>query len=230
MWFQIELPQPVMVTEIEFDSPGAAGRGGGGGGRGGAPAAGGAAGWSGDSVPARLSRGGRRSTARRGASPLPRARRVARTRTSRSPRPAPSSCASRRPTRSRARRTGPWRTCGCTNQDRASTSVHDKCRSEEGRSQKLLFACHERRSIASDFSLLTSNLSCRFPPSTLVSSFDSRPLGRLSAPSRRPDGAHDHLRRHRQPAHGRGDSDHHARVVGRAQRLRAGRSRSAISA
>ena len=31
MWFQIELPQPVMVTEVEFDSPGApAGRGGGG--------------------------------------------------------------------------------------------------------------------------------------------------------------------------------------------------------
>ncbi len=39
MWFQLELPQPVMLTEIEFDSP-AAGRGGGGGARGAAtPAA-----------------------------------------------------------------------------------------------------------------------------------------------------------------------------------------------
>jgi mono/diheme cytochrome c family protein len=36
MWFQIELPQPVILTEIEFDSPGAA-RGGGGGRAGGAP-------------------------------------------------------------------------------------------------------------------------------------------------------------------------------------------------
>jgi mono/diheme cytochrome c family protein len=35
MWFQVELPQPVVLMEIEFDSPGApAGRGGGGGGRG----------------------------------------------------------------------------------------------------------------------------------------------------------------------------------------------------
>ena len=42
MWFQIELPQPVMVTELEFDSPAPTGRGGGGG-RGAAPAAGGAA-------------------------------------------------------------------------------------------------------------------------------------------------------------------------------------------
>ena len=42
MWFQIELPQPVAVTEIEFDSPAPTGRGGGGGGRGAAPAAGGA--------------------------------------------------------------------------------------------------------------------------------------------------------------------------------------------
>jgi hypothetical protein len=43
MWFQIELPQPAMLTEVEFDSPGPpAGRGGGAGGRGaggGAPAA-----------------------------------------------------------------------------------------------------------------------------------------------------------------------------------------------
>jgi mono/diheme cytochrome c family protein/glucose/arabinose dehydrogenase len=46
MWFQIELPQPAMLTEIEFDSPAAGGRGGGAagqrGGRGadaGAPAA-----------------------------------------------------------------------------------------------------------------------------------------------------------------------------------------------
>ncbi len=37
MWFQIEFPQPVNLTEIEFDSPNAGGRGGGGGGaRGGA--------------------------------------------------------------------------------------------------------------------------------------------------------------------------------------------------
>jgi mono/diheme cytochrome c family protein len=33
MWFQVELPQPVNLAEIQFDSPGA-GRGGGGGGRG----------------------------------------------------------------------------------------------------------------------------------------------------------------------------------------------------
>ena len=38
MWFQIELPQPAMVTEIQFDSP-AGGRGGGGGGGRGAAAA-----------------------------------------------------------------------------------------------------------------------------------------------------------------------------------------------
>jgi mono/diheme cytochrome c family protein len=39
MWFQIEVPQPVMLTEIEFESP-SAGRGGGGGARGaGTPAA-----------------------------------------------------------------------------------------------------------------------------------------------------------------------------------------------
>jgi mono/diheme cytochrome c family protein/glucose/arabinose dehydrogenase len=39
MWLQIELPQPAMVTEIEFDSPGApAGRGGGRGGGGAPPA------------------------------------------------------------------------------------------------------------------------------------------------------------------------------------------------
>jgi mono/diheme cytochrome c family protein len=38
MWFQVELPQPVMLTEIEFDSP-AAGRGGGGGGARGAAGA-----------------------------------------------------------------------------------------------------------------------------------------------------------------------------------------------
>jgi mono/diheme cytochrome c family protein len=31
MWYQIELPQPVMLTEIQFDSPGAGGRGGRGG-------------------------------------------------------------------------------------------------------------------------------------------------------------------------------------------------------
>jgi hypothetical protein len=37
MWFQIELPQPAVLTEIEFDSP-AAGRGGGGGARGAAAA------------------------------------------------------------------------------------------------------------------------------------------------------------------------------------------------
>jgi len=29
MWFQIELPQPVMLTEIQFDSPAVGGRGGG---------------------------------------------------------------------------------------------------------------------------------------------------------------------------------------------------------
>jgi mono/diheme cytochrome c family protein len=34
MWFQIELPQPVMLAEIEFDSPNVAGRGGGGAARG----------------------------------------------------------------------------------------------------------------------------------------------------------------------------------------------------
>jgi mono/diheme cytochrome c family protein len=37
MWFQIELPAPALLTEIEFDSP-AAGRAGGGGARGSAPA------------------------------------------------------------------------------------------------------------------------------------------------------------------------------------------------
>jgi mono/diheme cytochrome c family protein len=41
MWFQLELPQPAMLTEIEFDSPGPpAGRGGGGGRGAGAPATG----------------------------------------------------------------------------------------------------------------------------------------------------------------------------------------------
>jgi hypothetical protein len=39
MWFQVELPQPALVTEIQFTSTGA-GRGGGGGGRGRAGAAG----------------------------------------------------------------------------------------------------------------------------------------------------------------------------------------------
>jgi hypothetical protein len=41
MWFQIELPQPVMLTEVEFDSPSIGGRGAGGGraGAGGAPPA-----------------------------------------------------------------------------------------------------------------------------------------------------------------------------------------------
>ena len=34
MWFQIELPQPAALTEVEFDSPIAGGRGGGRGGRG----------------------------------------------------------------------------------------------------------------------------------------------------------------------------------------------------
>jgi mono/diheme cytochrome c family protein len=38
MWFQIELPQPVMLAEIEFDSPNLAGRGGGGGAARGTPA------------------------------------------------------------------------------------------------------------------------------------------------------------------------------------------------
>jgi mono/diheme cytochrome c family protein len=40
MWYQIELPQPVMLTEIQFDSQSAGGRGGGRGGFGGPPAPG----------------------------------------------------------------------------------------------------------------------------------------------------------------------------------------------
>ena len=40
MWLQVELPQPVRLTEIHFDSESAPGRGGGGGGRGRAGAAG----------------------------------------------------------------------------------------------------------------------------------------------------------------------------------------------
>jgi mono/diheme cytochrome c family protein len=39
MWFQVELPAPALLTELQFDSP-AQGRGGGGGGRAGAPPAG----------------------------------------------------------------------------------------------------------------------------------------------------------------------------------------------
>jgi len=39
MWFQIELPQPVMLTELEFDSPSVGGARGGGGGRAGAAGA-----------------------------------------------------------------------------------------------------------------------------------------------------------------------------------------------
>ena len=39
MWFQVEMPQPVMLTEIQFSSTAGGGRGGGGGGRGAAPAA-----------------------------------------------------------------------------------------------------------------------------------------------------------------------------------------------
>ena len=38
MWFQVELPEPVVITEVQFDAA-ATGRGGGGGGRGGAGAA-----------------------------------------------------------------------------------------------------------------------------------------------------------------------------------------------
>ena len=38
MWFQIELPQPVMLTELEFDSPSVGGARGGGGGEPGLPA------------------------------------------------------------------------------------------------------------------------------------------------------------------------------------------------
>ena len=41
MWFQVELPQPAAITEIQFNSTAGGGRGGGGGGgRGAAPAAG----------------------------------------------------------------------------------------------------------------------------------------------------------------------------------------------
>ncbi len=38
MWFQVELPQPIMATEVQFVSTAGGGRGGGGGGRGGAQA------------------------------------------------------------------------------------------------------------------------------------------------------------------------------------------------
>jgi hypothetical protein len=39
MWFQVELPQPALLTEVQFDSTSGGGRAGGGGGRGAAPGA-----------------------------------------------------------------------------------------------------------------------------------------------------------------------------------------------
>ena len=55
MWFQVELAQPAMLTEIEFDSPGASAGRGGGGGRGAAGATGARAPRRRRAIPARLS-------------------------------------------------------------------------------------------------------------------------------------------------------------------------------
>jgi hypothetical protein len=69
MWYQVELPEPTMVTEVQFLSP-AGGRGGGAGGRGGAP---GAAGGRATGAPPATApaAGGRAQGAGRGTAPLP---------------------------------------------------------------------------------------------------------------------------------------------------------------
>ena len=118
MWIAVELAQPVVVTEVQFDSNMASGGRGGRGGRGAPGAAPAPPHSTRHRIPSRLLGAGVGRTARRGASPLRPARARACTRRSRSRRRARSSSASRRRTPSPTRPRGRSGTCASTRRRR----------------------------------------------------------------------------------------------------------------